>query len=55
MNPLVTPVKCKQLEENKVRMQSMTMIEQIKKIVTEESSDRVKVSQLKQLLGLHSE
>ena len=56
-NPLSTPVKgpSQFLQEGKSRWQSMGLIEEIKRIVGTEGSDREKVRQLRQLLGLQEE
>jgi hypothetical protein len=43
------------LQEGKSRWQSMGLIEEIKRIVGMEGSDREKVRQLRQLLGLQEE
>ncbi len=58
LNPLSTPIKgsCQFLQEGKSRWQSMSLIEEIKRIVSAEGgSDREKVRQLRQLLGLQEE
>lgn len=57
MNPMSTPVKgSKFLEEGKSRWQSMSLIEEIKRIVAVEgTTDRIKVGQLRRLLGLQDE
>lgn len=58
LNPLSTPVKGSSqfLQEGKSRWQSMSLIEEIKRIVgAEAGSDRLKVRQLRQLLGLQEE
>jgi hypothetical protein len=55
INPLSTPMKGPKLSEEggKIRWQTMNTIEEIKRIVTvERKPDRLKVEQLKDLLGL---
>ena len=57
-NPLSTPMKHSKMvdEGGKIRWQTMNMIEEIKRIVAVEGvTDRIKVEQLRHMLGLQDE